>query len=212
MSESSTVVGFRSTREVLCGLVRPLYLPSAVYSVGVGAAIPAQVTVGLDVGLTASVVALLVACSGAAMIAGTWWAGTVVERFGERSALAGATALAVLSVVGLGVTLWTTSGGAVVAYVVALFGFNLSARACSLCRAGSLSCSCPVPSGPRPSSSGSGEESGRGSSRRRVCSSHPRWGGRGSWGDGRHWRARVLSWVRSWSPLRVGGRWDPRWR
>lgn len=126
MSESSTVVGFRSTREVLCGLVRPLYLPSAVYSVGVGAAIPAQVTVGLDVGLTASVVALLVACSGAAMIAGTWWAGTVVERFGERSALAGATALAVLSVVGLGVTLWTTSGGAVVAYVVALFGFNLS--------------------------------------------------------------------------------------
>lgn len=68
-----------SAGAVLRGLVRPLYLPSALYSVGVGAAIPAQVLVGVEAGLAPATVALLVAWSGVAMVVGSWAAGPVVD-------------------------------------------------------------------------------------------------------------------------------------
>lgn len=80
-----------SARAVMQRLVRPLNLPSAVYSVGVGAAILAQVLVGLAVGLSPSTVALVMALSGVVMVLGTWGSGAVVERLGERRALALAT-------------------------------------------------------------------------------------------------------------------------
>lgn len=113
-------------RELLGSLVRPLYLPSALYSVGVGAAIPAQVLVGLHVGLDAPMVALLIAVSGAVMVAGTWVAGDVVEAVGERRALVLATTAGVLPVLLLGAILALHLPGAVAAYALVLAAFNLS--------------------------------------------------------------------------------------
>ncbi|CAM4045248.1 MFS transporter [Janibacter anophelis] len=109
---------------VLRGLVRPLYLPSALYSVGVGAAIPAQVLVGLEVGLAAATVALVIAGSGVALIAGTWWGGPVVERLGERRALVVATVAGVLPVILLAGVLAAGLPGAGIAYALTLAAFN----------------------------------------------------------------------------------------
>lgn len=115
-----------SAGAVLRGLVRPLYLPSALYSVGVGAAIPAQVLVGVEAGLAPATVALLVAWSGVAMVVGSWAAGPVVDRFGECRALVVATAAGVIPVVLLCCLLWWRLPGVVVAYAVTLAAFNLS--------------------------------------------------------------------------------------
>lgn len=114
-----------SARAVIGRLVRPLYLPSALYSVGTGAAIPAQVLVGLSIGLDAGAVALALTLSGVVMVAGTAATGPVVERWGERAALVGSTAAAVLAVAALVVAV-AAGTGQLPAYLVALAVFNLT--------------------------------------------------------------------------------------
>lgn len=122
-----------SARAVIGRLMRPLYLPSAVYSVGVGAAIPAQVLMGLAVGLDAGQVAVALAASGVVMVGGTALAGGVVERRGERAAIVGATVLSVLAVALL-VAAVALDRGQLPAYLVVLAVFNLTDGVWSVAR------------------------------------------------------------------------------
>lgn len=114
-----------SARAVIGRLMRPLYVPSALYSVGTGAAIPAQVLVGLAVGLDAGQVAWALTASGVVMVTGTAATGSVVERWGERAALVGSTAVAVLCAAAL-VLAVATGRGEVPAYLLVLAVFNLT--------------------------------------------------------------------------------------
>lgn len=114
-----------SARAVIGRLVRPLYLPSALYSVGTGAAVPAQVLVGLAVGLDAGQVAWAMVFSGVVMVVGTAATGGVVERWGERAALVGSTTVAVLSV-GLLCLVAGSGRMELPAYLLALAVFNLT--------------------------------------------------------------------------------------
>ena len=101
-------------------LVRPVYAPSLVYSVGVGALAPATVLLGLRLGLEASAIAAWVAAAAGAAVIGSLVAGPVVDAVGERAALVGATALSTVVLIVLCAAVWGGAPWAVAAFVVAV--------------------------------------------------------------------------------------------
>lgn len=110
------VPGLRDLRPLL----RPVYAPSLVYSVGVGAMAPATVLLGLELGLGASAIAAWVAGGALAAVAGSLLAGAVVDAVGERAALVGATALSTLVLAVLCAAVWSGRSWSVAAFVIAV--------------------------------------------------------------------------------------------
>ena len=110
------VSGLRDLRP----LVRPVYAPSLVYSIGVGALAPATVLLGLDLGLDASAIAAWVAAGAVAAVVGSLVAGQVVDAVGERAALVGATALSTVVLMALCAAVWSAASWAVAAFVLAV--------------------------------------------------------------------------------------------
>ena len=101
-------------------LVGPVYAPSAVYSIGVGAAAPATALLGLRLGLDASAIAAWVAAAAGAAVAGSLVAGPVVDAVGERAALVAATALSTTVLVVLCAAVWDGASWARTAFVIAV--------------------------------------------------------------------------------------------
>ena len=98
----------------------PVYVPSLLYAVGVGAAVPAAVLMGLQLGLSASALGALLGAGAAAGIGGTFLSGRVVDRLGERTALVAATVPASLVLLAVAVSAWAGFGsGVLVATFVA---------------------------------------------------------------------------------------------
>jgi MFS family permease len=71
-----------------------VYLPSAVYSTGLGAVAPVVVLSAMDFGVSPAVAAVVAALLGLGQIAGALPAGVLAARFGERVTMLAATSLA----------------------------------------------------------------------------------------------------------------------
>jgi MFS family permease len=71
-----------------------VYLPSAVYSTGLGAVAPVVVLSAIDFGVSPAVAAVVAALLGLGQIAGALPAGVLAARFGERVTMLAATSLA----------------------------------------------------------------------------------------------------------------------
>lgn len=99
-------------------LVRPVYAPSLVYSVGVGALAPATVLLGLALRLEPSAIAAWVAAGAVAAVLGSLAAGQLVDAFGERTALIGATGISTIALAALSFSVWTQQSWARAAFVV----------------------------------------------------------------------------------------------
>jgi MFS family permease len=72
-----------------------VYVPSAVYSTGMGAVAPVIVLSAIDLGVSPAAAALVAALVGLGQIAGALPAGVLIARFGERRTMLAATSLAV---------------------------------------------------------------------------------------------------------------------
>jgi len=71
-----------------------VYLPSAVYSTGLGAVAPVIVLSAIDLGVSPAGAAVVAALLGAGQIAGALPAGVLIARVGERRSMLAATSLA----------------------------------------------------------------------------------------------------------------------
>jgi len=71
-----------------------VYLPSAVYSTGLGAVAPVIVLSAIDLGASRAAAAVVVALLGVGQIAGALPAGVLIARVGERRTMLAATSLA----------------------------------------------------------------------------------------------------------------------
>ncbi len=111
-----------SSRAVLRPLVTTVYLPSVVFGVGQGAALPMLPLRALELGAPPALAAGIAALTGAGLVLGDLPAGRVVVRLGERRAIlvgSGAGALGVLVVL-------LASTPAVLALGVLLSGCSMS--------------------------------------------------------------------------------------
>ncbi len=87
-------------------LVLPVYLPTALYSIGAAAIVPVVPLVGLDLGLSVPQVALLGTAVGLLAVLGPLPTGQLVARIGERSALVAGGLVSILAVVGCLAAAW----------------------------------------------------------------------------------------------------------
>ncbi|WP_114559975.1 MFS transporter [Desertihabitans aurantiacus] len=99
----------RPAREVLRGLVLPVFVPSFLFSLGTGASTPVILVAALTLGYGQAAAAALVASLALAAVLGSGPSGLIIARTGEVRSMLGATALAVVGLVTCLVTL--TVGG-----------------------------------------------------------------------------------------------------
>jgi MFS family permease len=83
-----------------------VYLPTLLFSVGQGAVIPIVALAARDLGASPAVAGLVVALRGIGILSFDVPAGWLVSRFGERRAMAVASALVIVSLAG---SVWTSS-------------------------------------------------------------------------------------------------------
>src|SRR5436190_749907 len=88
----------------LRGLALTVYLPTLLFAVGQGAVIPIVALAARDLGASPAVAGLVVALRGLGILAFDVPAGWLISRFGERIAMAVASTLVVVSLVGSAAT------------------------------------------------------------------------------------------------------------
>lgn len=110
----------RASHGVLVGLIKPIYLPSFVYSLGTGAMIAGQVLLGLKLGFGSVWLSSVIAATGLGGMFGSLFGGWVVQRFGERRGLT-TTTVACAAVLALTtVAVWVQWPGLKTLFIVAL--------------------------------------------------------------------------------------------
>src|SRR6478735_11172364 len=95
------MAGERSAGDVTLRDIAPAaFLPPALFAVGQGAIAPVIVISATDLGASPAMAALVVASAGLGQIVADIPAGSLVQRFGERPTMIGASLLTVLALVG----------------------------------------------------------------------------------------------------------------
>src|SRR6478736_7976026 len=100
-SEGMVLMPGGARREVTLRDIAPAaFVPPAVFAVGQGAIAPVIVISATDLGASPAMAALVVASAGLGQIVADIPAGSLVQRFGERPTMIGASLLTVLALVG----------------------------------------------------------------------------------------------------------------
>lgn len=105
---------------VLVGLIRPIYLPSFVYSLGTGAMIAGQVLLGLKLGFGSVWLSSVIAATGFGGMFGSLFGGWVVQRFGERRGLTTTTVACAAILALTTVAVWLQWPALKILFIVAL--------------------------------------------------------------------------------------------
>lgn len=123
-------------RDTLRTLLWPVYAPSFVYAAAAAALLPAQVLLALQLGFTASQVALLATVVGGFAILASFCAGYLVQGLGEHRALGLTTGLAVSMLVATWFGAEQAHEAARLVLVVTLLGVDLADAVWSIARQG----------------------------------------------------------------------------
>lgn len=126
--------GAPARRSPLAALALPVYVPTFVYSVGIGALAPVMVLAALQVGFSHAQASVVVGVNGLVGVATAPWSGRLVNRFGGRFAFGSGTALAAAAAAGVVACLARPGAAARAGYVAGVCALAVAANLWSLAR------------------------------------------------------------------------------